>query len=387
MGHRVMVISASFSHLFNAPPQETEVWHEDVVEEVRYVSLRTPRYDDNSVKRTLNMAVFLLRLYSQAGRIATGFAPDIVIAGSVYLFDSIPAVRITRKSGAALIREVRDLWPLTLIELGLAKRHSPMVAALQLAENYAMRTADFVVSTLPSAYLHFREHGLKEGRFACIPQGIDVTEVTPRSSTIPETHREAIAEFRRGWPFIVGYAGSIVNGDTAEILLQAAELMKADCIGVLIVGDGCKRQEYEEMAQRMTLRNVLFLPRVSREACAAILSQLDCHYMGWTPSPLYRFGVSPNRLMAYMLSGKPVIHAIKYGNDEVAESQCGISVGCGDPFAIADAARRLKGMSLEERVKMGQRGLAHVREKHDYRVLAQAYLQVMGQVRHAGHRS
>ena len=57
-----------------------------------------------------------------------------------------------------------------------------------------------------------------------------------------------------------------------------------------------------------------------------LLNQFDALYVGLQRQPLFRFGVSPNKLMDYMMAGKPVVFAIDAGNDMVAEAQCGVSI-------------------------------------------------------------
>jgi len=49
-----------------------------------------------------------------------------------------------------------------------------------------------------------------------------------------------------------------------------------------------------------------------------------------------------------------------------------------DPEAVARAIRSLMAMAPEARQAMGMRGKAHVLANHDYRVLAEKYLAVMG---------
>ena len=78
-----------------------------------------------------------------------------------------------------------------------------------------------------------------------------------------------------------------------------------------------------------------------------------------------------------MISGKPIIQAINAGNDHVKDSGCGISVPAEDSDALANAIIKMMDTSIEERNLMGERGQKFVRKYHDYKVLAQKYLEVM----------
>jgi glycosyltransferase involved in cell wall biosynthesis len=102
---------------------------------------------------------------------------------------------------------------------------------------------------------------------------------------------------------------------------------------------------------------------------------MDIAFIGWNRSPLYRFGVSPNKLFDYMMAGRPVVHAIDAGNDLVSESGCGVSVPPENPQAIANAILCLFKMSQKERKAMGQNGREYVKTHHDYSVLAKKFLE------------
>jgi glycosyltransferase involved in cell wall biosynthesis len=104
---------------------------------------------------------------------------------------------------------------------------------------------------------------------------------------------------------------------------------------------------------------------------------MDALYIGLQRTSLFRFGISPNKLMDYMMAAKPVIQAIDAGNDMVADSGCGISLAPEDPRALADAIAQLAGLPAAERAAMGQRGREHVRRHHDYRVLAARFLDAL----------
>ncbi|HTG81711.1 MAG TPA: glycosyltransferase, partial [Geobacteraceae bacterium] len=116
---------------------------------------------------------------------------------------------------------------------------------------------------------------------------------------------------------------------------------------------------------------------VSKSSIPALLAAMDALYIGLQRQPLFRFGISPNKLMDYMMAGKPVINAIEAGNDPVAESGCGISVCSENSDAIAEAIQELMGMNEAEREVMGMRGKEYVLKHHDYRVLARKFVEIM----------
>jgi glycosyltransferase involved in cell wall biosynthesis len=102
---------------------------------------------------------------------------------------------------------------------------------------------------------------------------------------------------------------------------------------------------------------------------------MDALYLGWLRTSIYRFGISPNKILDYMMAARPVVHAVDAGNDPVAESGCGLSVAPEQPAAIASAIRSLRALDATQLLAMGERGRRFVLERHDYRVLARQFLE------------
>jgi len=376
-GHDVTIVAASFSHLRRDPPSCTGTVCHEKIDGIRYVWLPTPAYQGNGAGRVVNIFTFVARLYAYGRRLARQFKPQAVIASSTYPFDIYPASRIARVAGARLLFEVHDLWPLTLIELGGMSPRHPFIMLMQLAENRAYRTSEQVVSMLPKACSYMVEHGMAPGKFAYLPNGIVIEEWQEDCATLPEQHRTLLEGLRGEGNFIVGYAGGHGVSNALDQLLEAASLLKDKPVSLVMVGQGPEKAALQRRAATLQLSNMHFLPAVGKSAIPALLAATDALYIGWSRKPIYRFGICPNKLMDYMMAAKPVIHAVEAGNDLVSESGCGISVPPEDPHAIADAVIRLMGMSESERENLGALGRAYVLQHHDYRVLAQRFLELM----------
>jgi len=317
------------------------------------------------------MMSFILQLFLHLNYIVKRYTPNVVIASSTYPLDIFPAYLIAKKTNARLIFEVHDLWPLTPIELGGYSKYHPFIMIMQLAENFAYRKSDYVVSLLPKAYEYMKNHGLAPHKFVHIPNGISLEEWEESNEEIPEEHRKLIEKLKMEGKFIVGYAGAHGLANALDILIDSAQLLRNEPIAVVLVGDGPEKEKLKEKVSRFKLDNVFFLSSVSKLSIPKLLSMMDALYIGCRKEPLYRFGVSPNKLMDYMMAGKPIIHSITAGNDLVQDAQCGISVPAEDSYQIALAIKKLMSMSEEERELMGNRGKEYVRRYHTYTVLAE----------------
>lgn len=376
-GHKVRIVAATFSHLRSKQPKATDHQIEQL-DNVEYYWLEAPPYKGNGLKRVVNMVTFTAKLALNVSRVTENFPPDVVIASSTYPLDIFPAYLIAKKFNARLIFEVHDLWPLSPMELGGMSKWHPFIQSMQFAENFAYRNSDKVVSMLPKAEEHMREHGLAPGKFVYVPNGIDIDEWNASDERLPPHVQSQLDSIRATRKFLVCYAGTHGVANALDCLITACtHIPSHDSLGVVLVGDGPEKNKLQQLASSLCLDNVYFFDPIPKRAIPGLLAQMDALYVGFQNQPLFRFGVSPNKLMDYMMAGKPVIHAIKAGNDLVAESGCGVSVEPENPDAVADAIDSLMNMTNEQRDLMGVRGQAYVTSNHSYNVLAPRFIKAM----------
>ncbi len=248
---------------------------------------------------------------------------------------------------------------------------------MQWAENLAYRTADVVISMLPKTMEHMVLHGMKSEKFVHIPNGIDVAEWQNQPCSFPDEHRNALSELKTKGHFLVGYAGAHGLANVLDNFVDAAFQLQDYSVTFILIGQGPEKNKLVQKVLSRNQTNVIFLPPVDKRVIPAILQEMDALYIGLKGDPLFRFGVSPNKLMDYLMSARPVIFAIQSGNDMVADSGCGISIPPEKPDEIVQAVFKLMSLSEENRMEMGQRGKAYILAHHDYRVLAKQFLSAL----------
>ena len=373
-GHEVNMLAADVSHLRQTHPQVDGKYRDEDIDGIRYTWCKTRPYEGNGLGRVLNIFSFLARVMGLSGRYLKQWKPDLVIASSTYPLDTVPAAWIAAKTGARLVYEVHDLWPLTPVEVGGMSPKHPFIRLLQWAEDFGYRKADTVVSMLPCAKDYMVAHGMDPAKYAVIPNGVDVAEWRGEAEALPAEHRMRLAELKAQGRFLIGYAGGHGLANALDYLLEAAALMRDAAVTFVLVGDGPDKEALAARAAELGLDNVMFLPSIAKRSVPAFLAECDALYIGWRKLPIYRFGINPNKLFDYLMAAKPVIHSVEAGNDMVHDAGAGISIGAEDPVAIAEAARRMAATSAVERARMGAAGQAYVLEHHDYAVLARRFL-------------
>lgn len=374
-GHRVTIVASSVSHLRQQNPAVSSAVTREQIDGVDYVWLRTRPYAGNGAKRLLNMLQFTAKVRGMARELAAA-RPDAVIASSTYPYDIWPAARIARAAGAKLVFEVHDLWPLTPRLLGGFSSRHPMIFSMQLAEDYACRHADRVISLLPGTAPHLQDRGMAPAKFVHIPNGFDPAE-TPRP--LPVTVVDRIEAFARSFKAICVYAGGHAVSNALDPLIDAAAQPQCAAVGFLLVGKGAEKARLMQRAESLGLKNILFLDPVEKQAVPALLALADIAYIGWHDSPLYQFGMSPNKLFDYMLAGLPVVHATSSPYDLVRDAGCGVSAPADDVPTIANAIGSLADLSTAQRQTLGLQGKTFVQQHHSYAVLARQFLDSLGE--------
>lgn len=370
-GHEVTIVAGDYSHLRLKNPVVEQDFLQQDIGGVRYIWFKTGTYAGNGVKRALTMLRFIGKLMRYGRKIAALVKPDVVIASSTYPLDAYAAHFIARKTGAKVIHEVHDMWPSTLVELGGMSRRHPFVVMMQIGENYAYRNADYVVSLPSCAEGYMREHGLREGGFVCVRNGVVLSDWED-PQPLPEQHAQILAELKKD-KFVVGYFGGHALSNALDLLLDAAKELKDTNIHVVQVGDGVEKKRLQKRAEDEDIGNVTFLDPVPKKAVPSLVAHFDCTYLGALDSPLYRFGICMNKIFDSMMAGKPMVCAIKTPDTLISENKCGIMVNPEDPQKVAAAIREMANLSPDVLVQMGENGRKAATEKYNYTALAKQF--------------
>jgi len=376
-GHEVLIVAASYSHVRAVQPEVGGEPREEIIEGIRYRWLPTPHYAGNGVGRLRNILSFLRQLRADAWRLTREFRPDAVIASSTYPMDVWVAKKLARLAKAKLVYEVHDLWPLSLIELSGMSPHHPFVMLCGKAEADAYRDADVVVSMLPCVHEHMASRGLDLKRLSVVPNGFAPEEWQGESAPLGATLAAHLDALRSEGRVIVGYAGSMGLPNALDVLLDAAAKLKGSPLSFVLVGSGHEATRLADRAQAEGLANVRFFAPIPKAQIPTLLARFDIAYIGWQRTPIYRFGIAPNKLIDYLMAGCAVLHSVEAGNDPVAEAGAGLTVAPEDADAVAEGLLKLAALSPQDREAMGQRGRAFAMARHAYPVLAARFIEAL----------
>ncbi|MCP4588755.1 glycosyltransferase family 4 protein [Pseudoalteromonas sp.] len=371
--YNVYLIAASNNHLLRSPPQVTTKFAFEKQDGFTFVWVKVPEYPDaQSLGRIFNWFLFSWKLLALKKMIRD--KPDVLVCSSPSLASFLGAKKIARDLHAKLVFEVRDIWPLTFVEVGGHSPHHPFIRFLQWIEDRAYQKSDLVISNLKYAVSHMMARGLEPEKFTWIPNGFCKDEIEGNQKLSQE-----VLNLLPKNKFVVGYAGTIGVANALESLIDAAEQLRdVSDIAFVLVGHGKQQKKLQEMVESKGLLNVTFINSIPKAQIQSMLDQFDLCYIGLISQPIFKFGVSPNKLFDYFYSAKPILYAIDSGEyHPVAEAQAGVEVSPQNVGEIVDGIVAIRSMSPEDRASKGYNGRAYALDNHEYSKLALRFAKAL----------
>lgn len=369
-GHRVTIFAASFGHHSGVDQRlkARDLYRSEVFDGVRIVWLRTTPYWGNNWRRQVNMLSFLVAFMVVQTRERR---PDFVIGSTVHPFAAFGGWLAARFRGATFAFEVRDLWPQTLVDLGAMRVGSPGERLLRGLEAFLVRRASAVITLLPGMRDYLAERGLPTEHVVYIPNGADLSAFAdaPPPGGLPDSTLACLGEvarLRAEGRFVLGYLGAFGRVNRVDVIAEAAliaESREPGRVGIVLVGDGPERPAVERLAARQPA--VAFGPPVPKSTVPVLLRALDATVVHTTYTPVYKYGISFNKLFEYMAAERPVVFACDTAYDPVRTTGAGVSVPPDDPARLADAFLELAATTPEARAAMGTAGRDYVSREHN----------------------
>lgn len=318
-------------------------------------------------------ALNYLSYFAMSGRAALRQGrPDVVLCMTDPPFIADLGLAVARIYRAPLVVVSQDVFPEVAVEL--KRLENPVVIwLLRRMIDFYLRRADRVVAIGDTMRERLTHKGARPDRISVIPNWVDTSSLQPgpRSN---DWSREHELEDR----FVVMHSGNIGHAQNLDALVRAGSFLRdLDRLAIVLIGAGARRAELVELADRLEVEAVRFMPYQPRELLTQSLSTADIHVVGLAHG-LSGF-VVPSRLYGILAVGRPVIVAADPESETarvVSEVGCGIVVPPDEPHELAAAIRRAYDgdLPLEE---MGRRAREYVVREGDRSVAVERYRSLL----------
>jgi len=370
LGYRSVIITSDSNQLAQVPSLEGPYLRQEV-DGIQLWWIRTLKYQvAKSLRRILSWLHFEWRLLRMPKEQLP--KPDVIVASSLSPLTVVNGFLLRKRYRCRLIFEIRDIWPLTITEEGGFSSRNPFVICLSWIERLGYRNADAIVGTMPNLREHVANVLGQEKPVGCIPMGVDSTMLTD----VLDVSEDYDAKYLPKGKFVVAHAGTIGITNALDTFLDCAEHLAHNvAIHFLIVGDGDLREYYQ--AKYGHLPNLTFAPKVPKQMVQSVLAKCDLLYFSVHVSAVWRFGQSMNKVIDYMLSGKPIVASYTGYPSMINEAGCGTYVPAGDVAGLRAEIVRFSELRHSEREAMGARGREWILTHRNYEALAKDYLSIL----------
>lgn len=363
-GHKVTIFASSFNHYVL---KEEKIFNnqyciEENFDGVKFVWIKTFPYNKNDWRRALNIIEYGYKA------LWVGFRkeekPDVMIGKVFHPLAPLVAYLLSRAKGSKFFFEVGDLWPQTLIDMGRLSPDHPVVFVLRVFEKFLYSRADKIITLLPYADEYIKSLGISTKKIIWIPNGVDYSRY------------EKIRSYdgRLSDPIRIMYIGGLTRSHAIDVILGGAALVQSkypNRVKFIFVGGGTEKNDIIGLAEKLSLENVEFRASVPKSRIPGIMEEADAFIVALKNIPIYRYGISLNKMFDYLSSGRPILFSADVRGNPVEEAGAGITVSPEDPESLAKAVDRFMGLSVEERKKMGNNGIRYVKAHHDVKALAE----------------
>ncbi len=314
----------------------------------------------NNLSRMISMIQFYFKVLFFSKKLKE--KPDLVYSSSPHPFNGLVGMRLAKKYKCPFIIEIRDLWPETWVSMGATTKKSLLYKVFAYIEKVLYKNADKIV-TLTANKNYFTSIGVDEKKVELVSNGVDLEKY---DISIKE---ESPIKFPSD-KFNIVYTGKLGTANYIEIILDTAKEIKEEKIFFHIIGEGERKSELLRKATEYNLKNVKFYSPISKNLIPNTLKNGDAMLLPVRNEPLYKYGISPNKMYEYLASSRPIIFSGNVANDMVKEANAGVSVDGGDVKKLKDGILSLYNMTDEERKVLGKNGRDYVEKNYDTKILS-----------------
>jgi glycosyltransferase involved in cell wall biosynthesis len=291
---------------------------------------------------------------------------DYVFVSTPPIFPSLAGMIAKRKMKAILITDVRDLWPESLLGVGVFTNKWVLKAAF-LLEKKLYQYSDQIIVNSPGFRDYILSKGVKETDIRFIPNSLTSEELDIKN-TLPPLSEKRIK---------VIYTGNIGLAQDVMKLIEVAECLKEQkYIEFTIIGYGYRISEVEEQISQKGLTNVKLINAKNRRVTLREISSSHIAYVSLVEKEAFE-KVLPGKIIDYMCVGKPIVADVAGRAEQIIrEAGCGLVAEKRNIEQICEHILTLA-ENKPMRVSMGENGYQYAQQKFQWSNNIQGLINIL----------
>ena len=288
-----------------------------------------------TIKRTLDYISFAISSFFNSLSIKK---PDVVYSTSPHIFAPFGAIAYSFIKRAPHVLEVRDIWPDSIVATTGMSKNSILYKIFEFFEIFIYKASKQIVVFTES----FKDNLIQKG----VP--IEKLHVVINGANLSLFHKpiydiNLARTLKLEKKFVIGYMGT--HGLSHDLLnvIRAASLIDDNDIQFLFVGEGAEKLSMINLAKELSVLNVHFVGRQSREEIRNYWGICNAGLVHLKNDPVFKT-VIPSKIFETMASERPIIYCgpDSDGSRLIEKYECGIVVKADDPETLAVKITDLK---------------------------------------------
>ena len=357
--HSVTLISSNANPKATYPLSKKRI-NVEYFEELRHVWINLPTYKKSrSLSRFISWLLFDFFLSKVSSRIDE--IPDVIIISSLPITSIRWALKMKKTYGLKVIFEVRDIYPLTMLEMGYSK-YNPLVMFIAYLEKIGYENSDLIIGTMSQLTLHVEKTlGYKKETFFS-PIGL---------SPLFRYDNEVLDLELPANKTIVGYVGSLGKANNLDPLIELVKMNKNnENVHFLFVGDG----EYLNSFKSLDVNNITLTGFIQPKNVYKALNAIDILLLSVNPSKVFEYGQSLNKLKEYLATGKIIVANYHGYKEDFLVSEGILYSARNDADSLNQTLQKALAISKDKMKILGESNKQIVHEHYNYDSINYYYL-------------
>jgi len=319
---------------------------------------------DSAIKKLGHYLVFMFSGLLTAFRLKNY---HVLIVSSPPLFVGVIGAIISKIKSIYFFLDIRDLWPESVMALGEVRSKWVFNMGKKL-ESFIYKSTNGYILTVPGFQKHFTNH---------YPEQLNKPMINLING-VSNTFFDLAKKYDRipGKRFAVLYSGNMGLAQGLESVIEAADILQKYPIDFKFVGSGVKQKALKTKADKLGLKNVVFLPVQKKEELIKLIKKASVCLVPLKNNPLFKNAI-PSKMFEYMACGRPVIVSISGEVTEIIKkAKSGLISSPEDANSIADSILYYYN-NRDKIIEQGRNGVMYVKENVRKEVLISHVMKKM----------
>ena len=227
---------------------------------------------------------------------------DFLMVESPPLFLGYSAMRLSKKLKAKLIFNVSDLWPESAEKMGVVNNKRLLGLAYRL-ERKCYHRAKLVTGQTQGIVDNINDRFPKVNTF-WLPNGVDVNFYQPEKIEPGDFRQRAGL---KSTDVVFFYGGILGHAQGLSVVLEAAKKVEShEQIKIVLQGAGPEKEDLLALKEKLSLKNVVFMPPVEKSQMPSILKAVDVALVPLRKLDIFQ-GAIPSKIFEALAMKKPLL--------------------------------------------------------------------------------